>query len=889
MTPAARRPFIQLANASLRVLNSSFHGCVGDKDGGIVQALAYSSVHVTDSLFSSSSSMGSGGAISASGAVVVIENSIFLNCSAAHRGGAINVQDHICYPFEITGSRLELTRSTFHQCSAEEGGSVVVSGSKSTGTITKTNFRHGIAKIRGGGVSVRNANVNLVDTTFGSNWAGESGAGVNLHNAVVEVSNSLFWQNTVEGLGGAGIYAQQSHLSVNGVYFTNNSSPKGGGGGMLWHGALVPDFGPHGVGCDADITNIGVRWEHEVGMPIMMRCGSGEYLSNSSNICTACPEHTTSEASPFVIKNCACNAGYDGPDGGPCTACEPGKYKDIQGSQPCLRCPVGTFKEASGPGLCLSCEAGKIHTGSAAEGRCGSCPIHSAAPEPETEVQVHLASCSSTVSTGPSCIATVGTGPERSSETLLTIRVEQTDFASSLEKITRLTVAGQDISFNSLEQGGRDGACDTFVTVVDKLPMSSVAGWIDGMDVVVAMTTSNDVNCCPCSGLYLNAEIEVSRTIQLSALSISNCSCNSGYTGPDGGTCSACAAGTYKKGRGSEACSALCPPNSSYLNGSDSITPCECIEGYTGQGPLFERCFGPPSTFRFSFEPGEDLSMWSQTRTNSINRASGNFLGRFDSNMNEVTLTLNNLGVHHELVLDFVFLRFDSWDNEIFTIDVDGRRVFWREFNGLHGGPCALEAGVLFFERWPDAAYSYSISMPHTADSVAIRFFGDLDSIITDESWGIDDVQVKTHCSIADDYVGAFEIKGPYPSCETCSDGIQNQNEDLGVDSGGICEQQAYAENECLDVNECDIGAHTCSGDDSVCVNTPGSFTCGCNTGYEVDALSGCADIDECLTGTHWCAWNAVCNNTVGSYTCDCNPKVKQSCPTLSVSQAGTA
>ena len=47
--------------------------------------------------------------------------------------------------------------------------------------------------------------------------------------------------------------------------------------------------------------------------------------------------------------DCACNAGYTGPNGGTCTACETGKYKDSPGAGACTACPDNSVSPA---GLC---------------------------------------------------------------------------------------------------------------------------------------------------------------------------------------------------------------------------------------------------------------------------------------------------------------------------------------------------------------------------------------------------------------------------------------------------------------------------------------------------------------------------------------------------------
>lgn len=90
-----------------------------------------------------------------------------------------------------------------------------------------------------------------------------------------------------------------------------------------------------------------------------------------------------------------------------------------------------------------------------------------------------------------------------------------------------------------------------------------------------------------------------------------------------------------------------------------------------------------------------------------------------------------------------------------------------------------------------------------------------------------------------------------------------------------------------LDDNECSIDNGGC---DHTCENTPGSFQCGCNTGYELESdkidCTGIKlplyyivhdiwliDINECTLGTDYCQHN--CHNSVGSYTCSCDAGYK--------------
>ena len=72
-----------------------------------------------------------------------------------------------------------------------------------------------------------------------------------------------------------------------------------------------------------------------------------------------------------------------------------------------------------------------------------------------------------------------------------------------------------------------------------------------------------------------------------------------------------------------------------------------------------------------------------------------------------------------------------------------------------------------------------------------------------------------------------------------------------------------------LDINEC---ADSNGGCGQVCSNSPGSFSCGCRTGYMLSADGiTCVDIDECqLEVGRSC--QDTCVNSNGSYTCACRP-----------------
>ncbi|KYK70539.1 microneme protein MIC7 [Toxoplasma gondii TgCatPRC2] len=73
----------------------------------------------------------------------------------------------------------------------------------------------------------------------------------------------------------------------------------------------------------------------------------------------------------------------------------------------------------------------------------------------------------------------------------------------------------------------------------------------------------------------------------------------------------------------------------------------------------------------------------------------------------------------------------------------------------------------------------------------------------------------------------------------------------------------------CKDINECEEPDHC--PENSVCINTPGSYRCECKTGFAKDAEGMCTGKDFCVTGENGCDPNfATCTPVVGSYACAC-------------------
>ncbi|XP_062913743.1 protein kinase C-binding protein NELL2-like [Mobula hypostoma] len=115
-----------------------------------------------------------------------------------------------------------------------------------------------------------------------------------------------------------------------------------------------------------------------------------------------------------------------------------------------------------------------------------------------------------------------------------------------------------------------------------------------------------------------------------------------------------------------------------------------------------------------------------------------------------------------------------------------------------------------------------------------------------------------------------------YDFCAENSNCIEN-SECVNLEAGSVCrckvgftplrDDEAY----CEDINECAQDKHYCR-ENTICVNSLGSYTCICTTGYiKVDDYS-CTEHDECSTNQHNCDENALCFNTVGGHNCICKP-----------------
>ena len=150
-------------------------------------------------------------------------------------------------------------------------------------------------------------------------------------------------------------------------------------------------------------------------------CEAGKYGDRDRLTgCTECPSSATSPTGSTSQDQCVkkrCGTGMWGPDGGPCTPCPSGTYKDViapdttqiacmgcvpgkysaEGSDACTRCPEGTYSTvslATSSVVCSPCPDNANSPAGSAECRCNagySGPSGGAcSPTPSSEKEINM-------------------------------------------------------------------------------------------------------------------------------------------------------------------------------------------------------------------------------------------------------------------------------------------------------------------------------------------------------------------------------------------------------------------------------------------------------------------------------------------------------------------
>ena len=122
--------------------------------------------------------------------------------------------------------------------------------------------------------------------------------------------------------------------------------------------------------------------------------------------------------------------------------------------------------------------------------------------------------------------------------------------------------------------------------------------------------------------------------------------------------------------------------------------------------------------------------------------------------------------------------------------------------------------------------------------------------------------------TIGDGYSNACDALVTDGAClQACTSGFSN----IGGSGLMTCPQGILDTTQqivCVDIDECEL--YPCD-ENAVCLNTAGSFICTCKEGWSGDGYQ-CVDVDECIDGSHTCAaTGSTCTNTDGAFECMCS------------------
>jgi hypothetical protein len=330
---------------------------------------------------------------------------------------------------------------------------------------------------------------------------------------------------------------------------------------------------------------------------------SDTYAAESDTRCLSCPNNSLSLRGSGDILQCLCSPGYYGPNGGPCNHCMPGSYKAENGSAACSLCMQGTY---SGDSAQVSVDS------------CRQCPNYTSSVGGSRAVNDCTCIPGYTGPNGQECMPC-------SSGSYKAVNGSSDCLLCQQGTHSRAVGANSEATCEACPSNSNSG--EGSITPINCTCNRGYTGQ-HGQNCTACVsgkykTLTGSSKCTPCAqGKYSSVVAAIVESncegcpahsnAPLGSRNISNCTCNRGYTGNNGDTCTACIAGTFKPTNGSEACTPCgegsyssliaqvsqntcvhCPNHTFSPEGSQKIVDCTCNAGYTGaDGQICTACIG---------------------------------------------------------------------------------------------------------------------------------------------------------------------------------------------------------------------------------------------------------------------------------------------------------
>ena len=297
-------------------------------------------------------------------------------------------------------------------------------------------------------------------------------------------------------------------------------------------------------------------------------CKPGEYAAAlGQTVCTKCVAGTysgaTAATNAITCKKCGFgtySTSVGASEASTCVACLPGKYASTDGNSReahCILCAAGTYSENPGAAECTKCGQGKYLTtgGASSNTACQDCVKGKYAATDGNALESKCLNCN----------------PGKFSSQLAASSIDQ---CGQCEAGKFSPKAGASVCELCSEGKYSTTVGSSMVTDCTECDAGTY-NTLQGQDSVTACLSCPDNSISPAGSTAKSA-----------------CLCNAGFTGPSGGSCKICVAGTYKAVLGPESCT-LCAAGKKLLtDGSKVETDClACEEGkYSAKLGLGAEC-----------------------------------------------------------------------------------------------------------------------------------------------------------------------------------------------------------------------------------------------------------------------------------------------------------
>ena len=340
------------------------------------------------------------------------------------------------------------------------------------------------------------------------------------------------------------------------------------------------------------------------GDDVCTGCGAGTYSSGVASItidtCLLCAANSVSLARSASSTDCICKMGFEGSGDGTCSSCPPGKFKNAVGDGPCGECHAGSYSNSTNSTACYLCQDDTYSAviGAQSEATCQDCPSQQTSDVGSDTRTDCRCIPGYTGQNGAPCSA-CGLGSFKSSTGNATCD------ACAQASYIGMTAATVCLDCPANYDTVNPGSTSLDQCVCDFGYFKEGAGCRECLQGQYK-DFIGDSTCQQCA-TFSNSKP--------ASVVVEDCVCNEGYSGPDGGVCASCEAGTFKPTNGSHPCSlcgmgkyssataaleesqcTLCPTNTTSVPGSTSLSNCSCNAGFTGPGGRCSAC--EPGTFK---------------------------------------------------------------------------------------------------------------------------------------------------------------------------------------------------------------------------------------------------------------------------------------------------